>query len=71
MLDIGAGKGQDLNRYYKKMCRTYVAVDPVMDSLHELQRRVLYQKNVTKSVNLVTICSKGDDFDKIFSGVYT
>lgn len=36
IVDVGAGKGQDIHWYNEKKIHTLVAIDPVFDSLHEL-----------------------------------
>lgn len=49
----------------------YVAVDPVFDSLHELQKRMVTRKDYKSKPRLITVCAGGDEFDKIYSTVYS
>lgn len=71
VLDIGVGTGQDIHRYYTKKTRCLVAVDPVFDSLHELQQRVLHKKSSptykVSPLKLLCVCESGDNTDTIFA----
>lgn len=71
IIDLGAGKGQDIHRYDKKKVKVFVAVDPVFDSLHELQKRMISRKFFNSRPRLITVCAGGDEFDKVYSTVYS
>jgi ubiquinone/menaquinone biosynthesis C-methylase UbiE len=71
IIDIGAGKGQDIHRYDRKKVKMFVAIDPVFDSLHELQRRMLTRKHWNSKPRLITVCANAEEFDKIYSTIYS
>lgn len=62
IIDVGAGKGQDIHRYNDKKMSALVAIEPVFDSLHELQNRLMSVKYKTNSPSLMCIPTKGEDY---------
>lgn len=62
IIDIGSGKGSDLNKWHKNGVKEILAIEPNRENLDELERRL---NNFKDNINVTTLQSGGEDTSKI------